>query len=175
MATSNDSDTSNAAEECSICLIPLSHPGLDIFTTACQHQFHFQCLAKNVQARNNECPLCRTRLDSLVNILNASSNPVTPVTTENVPVQQVEPVQTTPIQQVTPIQTTPIQQVTTIQTAPIQQAATIQTVPLANNTSVWDTLTNSVRNAFSWISSGSNKSAPSANNNNSESKWNVSN
>jgi hypothetical protein len=164
MATSNDSDTSNTAEECSICLIPLSQQGLDIFTTACQHQFHFQCLAKNVQARNNECPLCRSRLDSLVNILNASSNAVTPVPIDNVPVEQVAPIQTIPIQQVTPIQTTPIQQVATIQTAPVE-----------NNTGVWGTLTQSVKNAFSWINGGSNKSVPSADNGNSGSKWNVSN
>jgi hypothetical protein len=175
MATSNDSDTSNTAEECSICLIPLSQQGLDIFTTACQHQFHFQCLAKNVQARNNECPLCRTRLDSLVNILNASSNAVTPVPIDNVPVEQVAPIQTIPIQQVTPIQTTPIQQVTPIQTTTIQQAATIQTAPLENNTGVWGTLTKSVKNAFSWINGGSNKSVSSADNDNSGSKWNVSN
>jgi hypothetical protein len=80
---------SNNVDECSICLSPLKEQGLDIFTTACQHQFHFKCLAKNIQAQNNECPLCRTHLDSLVNILNVSSNTAT-----SVPIQ-VTPIQTT--------------------------------------------------------------------------------
>lgn len=81
MATPNESQVSNTAEECSICLSSLTQSGLDVFTTACQHKFHFQCLAKNIQAQNNECPLCRTRLESLVNILNSTSNtiPVVPV------------------------------------------------------------------------------------------------
>ncbi len=175
MATSTVSDTSNIADECSICLIPLSQQGLDIFTTACQHQFHFQCLAKNVQARNNECPLCRTRLDSLVNILNASSNTVTPVPIENEPVQQVTPIQTIPTQQIAPIQTAPIQQAAPIQTIPTQQIASIQTAPPENSTGVWGALTKSLRNAFGWISSGSNISIPSANPNNRASKSNVSN
>jgi hypothetical protein len=97
MATSNESKTSNTVEECSICLSPLSQQGLDIFTTACQHQFHFQCLAKNIQAQNNECPLCRIRLDSLVNILNASPNTATSVPIQNAPTQQVAPIQTAPV------------------------------------------------------------------------------
>jgi hypothetical protein len=88
--------TSNNVDECSICLSPLKEQGLDIFTTACQHQFHFKCLAKNIQAQNNECPLCRTHLDSLVNILNASSNTATSVPIQNIPIQQAAPVQTTP-------------------------------------------------------------------------------
>jgi hypothetical protein len=175
MATSNDSNTSNTTEECSICLIPLSQEGLDVFTTACHHQFHFQCLAKNVQARNNECPLCRTRLDSLVNILNASSSTVTPVPIENEPVQQVVPIQNTPTQQPVPIQNTPVQQPVPIQTIPIQQPATTQTAPPENNTGVWNTLTKSLRNAFSWINSGSNTSIPSANHNNRGSERMVSN
>ncbi|CAF3879577.1 unnamed protein product [Rotaria sp. Silwood1] len=96
MATANNSQTSNAVDECSICLSSLTQQGLDIFTTACKHQFHFQCLAKNVQAQNNECPLCRTRLDSLVNILNASST-----TNQSLPIQQVS------TQPIIPIQTSP--------------------------------------------------------------------
>jgi hypothetical protein len=110
MATANDSNTSNAADECSICLVPLSQQGLDLFTTACHHQFHFQCLAKNVQAQNNECPLCRAPLDSLVSILKATSNIITPVPIDNVPVQQVVPIEAAPIQQQLPVQTIPIQQ-----------------------------------------------------------------
>jgi hypothetical protein len=153
MATSNVSDTSNIVQECSICLNPLSEKGLDIFTTACQHQFHFQCLAKNVLARNNECPLCRTHLESLVNILNASSNIITPVPIENEPVQQPAPIQTMSIQQITPI----------------------QTAPSTNSTGAWGTLTKSLRNLFSCTSSSSNMSTSSANRNNGASKSNVSN
>ncbi|CAF4073033.1 unnamed protein product [Rotaria sordida] len=96
MATSNNSQTSNIIEECSICLSPLTQQGLDIFTTACKHQFHFQCLAKNVQAQNNECPLCRIRLDSLVNILNASSNANTSLPIQQPPAQPIIPTQTPP-------------------------------------------------------------------------------
>ncbi|CAF3331631.1 unnamed protein product [Rotaria sp. Silwood2] len=125
MAASNNSQTSNTVDECSICLLPLTQQGLDIFTTACKHQFHFQCLAKNVQAKNNECPLCRTRLDSLVDLLNTSSNVNT-----SVPIQQVL------AQPALPIQASP---------------------PQANNTGVWSTLTKSLSNAFSWITSGSNR------------------
>ena len=70
MASSNDCVTSATVDDCSICLTRLVRPDRDIFTTTCKHQFHFQCLAKNIQAKNNECPLCRTRLDSLTDILN---------------------------------------------------------------------------------------------------------
>jgi hypothetical protein len=89
MATSQDSVSSNTTEECSICLGSLSQQGKDTYTTACQHTFHFQCLAKHVQAQNSECPLCRTRLDSLVDVINTSSNnsmPSPPI--QNVPIQQ---------------------------------------------------------------------------------------
>ncbi|CAF5188862.1 unnamed protein product, partial [Rotaria sp. Silwood1] len=79
-----------------ICLSSLTQQGPDIFTTACKHQFHFQCLAKNVQAQNNECPLCRTRLDSLVNILNASSNTNQSLTIQQVSTQPIIPIQTPP-------------------------------------------------------------------------------
>jgi len=151
MATANESDNPNTGDECSICLIPLSQPGLDIYTTACHHQFHFQCLAKNVQAQNNECPLCRTPLDSLFNILNTTKTTTTPVPTENVPIQQVEP----PQPQL-------IQQIPSLETVPMQQAAPIQTAPAANPIGVWNTLTKSFRNAFGWVSSASSTSVPSA-------------
>ncbi|CAF4069220.1 unnamed protein product [Rotaria sp. Silwood2] len=94
MATSNNSQTSNTIDTCSICLSSLKQQGLDIFATACKHQFHFQCLAKNVQAQNNECPLCRTRLDSLVNIINAPSNTNTSVPMQQIPTQSVISIQT---------------------------------------------------------------------------------
>jgi hypothetical protein len=147
MATSNESQTSNTTEECSICLSPLTQQGLDIFTTSCQHKFHFQCLAKNVQAQNNECPLCRTRLDSLVNILNASSSTATLVPVQNVPIQNTL----------------------------IQQVPAIQTTPPANSTGFWGTLTRKLSNAFGWTSSSSNTSASLSNHNNRRSTWSVSN
>jgi hypothetical protein len=160
MATATDSDTSNAGDECSICLVPLSQQGLDIFTTACHHQFHFQCLAKNVQAQNSECPLCRTHLDSLVNILKATSNSIIPVPTETVPVQQVAPIQTIPTQQAAPL--------------PMQQGAPLPTASTVDDAGVWNALTKSLRNAFSWIGSGSKTASSSIDPKKQQSKWSVS-
>ena len=159
MATANEPDSQAIGDECSICLVPLSQPGLDKYTTACQHQFHFQCLAKNIQARNNECPLCRTHLDSLVNILNASANTTTPTPLENIAVQQAAP-----IQQAVPIQATQTQQVTSTETP-----------PLNTSTGVWKTLTQSFSNAFGWLSSSaSNTSQPSTTQKKKTSSWRVS-
>ena len=95
MAESNNSETSNIKEECPICLGSLAQQGLDVFTTACQHKFHFQCLVNNIQAQNNECPLCRTRLDSLVSILSSSSNSPVSMRGQQTQVQVVPPVPTT--------------------------------------------------------------------------------
>ena len=90
MATPDEAAAaSNNVVECSICLSPLSQPGMDVFTTSCQHAFHFQCLAKNVQAQNNECPLCRKHLDSLVQLINGLPAVSTTVPSQNVPVQQL--------------------------------------------------------------------------------------
>ncbi|CAF1369809.1 unnamed protein product [Rotaria magnacalcarata] len=96
MATTNAYEISNTLEECSICLSPLTQQGMDVYTTACLHKFHFQCLAKNVRARNNECPLCRAHLGSLVDILNATSTPTSPVPIQNIPTPTPEPTQTQP-------------------------------------------------------------------------------
>ncbi|CAF3369228.1 unnamed protein product [Rotaria sp. Silwood2] len=63
---------------CSICLGALVQPGMDVFKTACQHQFHFVCLAKSVEVQNHECPLCRTRLDSLCSIIQTSVQSTSP-------------------------------------------------------------------------------------------------
>jgi hypothetical protein len=72
--------SSSDGDVCSICLSALAQPGMDIFKTACQHQFHFACLVKSVAAQNHECPLCRTRLDALSNIIQAPvPNVVAPV------------------------------------------------------------------------------------------------
>ncbi|CAF3322851.1 unnamed protein product [Rotaria socialis] len=68
MAMANYSQTSNTLEECSICLSPLAQQSID-----------------NIQARNNVCPLCRTRLDSLVDILNGPVTATGSVLTQNIP------------------------------------------------------------------------------------------
>ncbi|CAM4862840.1 unnamed protein product [Rotaria socialis] len=96
MATANYSQTSNTLEECSICLSPLTQQGVDVYTTACLHKFHFQCLVKNVQARNNECPLCRAHLDSLVDILNATSTAASTQAIQNIPTPIPAPTQAQP-------------------------------------------------------------------------------
>ena len=165
MATANESDNQITGDECSICLVPLSQQGLDIYTTACHHQFHFQCLAKNVQAQNNECPLCRTRLDSLVNILNVSATTATPVPTENVPVQQATP---------TPVQVIQTQQAAPVQVMQTQQVAPTQTASSNYRTSLWDTLTSPFRNAFGWSNSASNTAGPSIIRKKKTSRWSVS-
>lgn len=173
MATANESDNAKVGDECSICLIPLSQPGLDIYTTACHHQFHFQCLAKNVQAQNNECPLCRTRLDSLFNILNPPTNTTPPVPTENVPVQQVPAVDVITQQVVAPGPEL-TQQVPPLETLQTQQAAPIETTSTVGSTGVWNTLTKSFRNAFGWARGASNTSTPSTTQKKTKSSWSVS-
>ncbi|CAF3688434.1 unnamed protein product [Rotaria sp. Silwood1] len=80
MSTTKNSSNPDT-DVCSICLGALVQPGMDLFKTACQHQFHFVCLVKSVEAQNHECPLCRTRLDSLSSIIQ------TPVQSTSAPVQ----------------------------------------------------------------------------------------
>jgi len=77
MSTTENSSNPDT-DVCSICLGALVQPGMDLFKTACQHQFHFVCLIKSVEAQNHECPLCRTRLDSLSSIIQTQvqSTPV---------------------------------------------------------------------------------------------------
>lgn len=158
MATANETTSQTTDDECSICLVPLSQPGLDKYTTACQHQFHFQCLAKNIQAQNNECPLCRTHLSSLVNILNASANTVTVIPAENVLVQQAAP-----IEQAVPVQATQTQPVTTLETA-------------SQNTSagIWNTLTHSLSSAVGWWNRTPNTSVPASAERKKTATWRVS-
>ncbi|CAF0883349.1 unnamed protein product, partial [Didymodactylos carnosus] len=38
-------------------------------TTDCGHAFHFKCLAQSVQHDNFKCPLCRSDLDSLIDVI----------------------------------------------------------------------------------------------------------
>ncbi len=60
---------SKTADDCSICLTPMSVDSA-LLNTACNHLFHFDCLTKKMQvSMNNECPLCCTPLDSLINVL----------------------------------------------------------------------------------------------------------
>ncbi|CAF1184811.1 unnamed protein product [Adineta ricciae] len=79
MSTAPNSSNSDT-DVCSICLSSLVQPGMDVFKTACQHQFHFNCLVKSVAAQNHECPLCRTRLDALSSIIHPlAANTIPPV------------------------------------------------------------------------------------------------
>ncbi len=66
---------SKVTDDCSICLSALA-PGSPLLTLSCNHKFHLQCLASNVQARNKECPLCRAVIDpSVVQLLAGHSQP----------------------------------------------------------------------------------------------------
>jgi len=68
--------SSNTVDDCSICLNALAK-GSPILTLSCNHKYHLQCLALNIQAHNNKCPLCRADIEqSLVQLLkNAASKP----------------------------------------------------------------------------------------------------
>ena len=68
---------SNATDDCSICLNNLA-PGSALLTLACNHKFHLQCLASNVQAQNKTCPLCRVAIDpSVSKLLSGTTQPST--------------------------------------------------------------------------------------------------
>ncbi|CAF1361734.1 unnamed protein product [Adineta steineri] len=160
MTTLNISQTSNIDEACSICLSPLTQRDLDVFTTTCRHKFHFQCLTKHIRAKNNQCPLCGTRLNSLVNILNCSST-ITTTTTNKTPLA--------------------------IRNVPIQEVASIQTIPSTNRKNTWTKLTKSLSNVFrlarptsrisnsSGTSNASSISRPPINSNNRSFRPNFSN
>ncbi|CAF1185361.1 unnamed protein product [Adineta ricciae] len=51
------------SDDCSICLNSLTSNSI-LLTLTCNHRFHLQCLASNIQARNNVCPLCRSAIDA---------------------------------------------------------------------------------------------------------------
>lgn len=94
MSAPSPSPPNNAADDCSICLNALT-PGVTLLTLACNHKFHLQCLASNVKAHNNECPLCRNALDtSLVQMLASAavSNPSANLQPPTVPVAVTPPV-----------------------------------------------------------------------------------
>lgn len=69
------SASSNNEDMCTICLSALA-VGTPILTLSCNHKFHLQCLAQNVQAQNKECPLCRDSLDpSIIQLLSGAHRP----------------------------------------------------------------------------------------------------
>jgi hypothetical protein len=73
LPTATNATLSNTTDDCSICLNALA-PGSPMLTLSCNHKFHLQCLASNVQAQNKECPLCRATIDaSVVQLLTGPS------------------------------------------------------------------------------------------------------
>ncbi len=74
---------SNTTDDCSICLNALAL-GSPLLTLSCNHKFHLQCLASNVQAQNKECPLCRVAIDaSVIQLLAGPTQP--PIQQQQVP------------------------------------------------------------------------------------------
>ncbi|CAF1168253.1 unnamed protein product, partial [Didymodactylos carnosus] len=57
----------SSTAQCSICL-NLMIKGSPLFTTACDHTFHFECI-NSVKANVKECPLCRNPMCPLTNIV----------------------------------------------------------------------------------------------------------
>lgn len=91
MSTPSPTPSSNATDDCSICLNALA-AGATLLTLACNHKFHLQCLASNVQAHNNQCPLCRVALDaSLIQILAGANAAVAPAAVQPVIVPVTAP------------------------------------------------------------------------------------
>jgi hypothetical protein len=75
MSSIASSSASNATnDECSICLSALT-TGSPLLTLSCGHKFHLQCLSLNIKAKNKECPLCRSPLEtSLSQLLSGVNN-----------------------------------------------------------------------------------------------------
>ena len=66
----NDEISSNHIEICNICGDDLDKKY--IYTTKCNHVFHYECLQKSLQngyKNNNTCPLCRQIID-LLSVVN---------------------------------------------------------------------------------------------------------
>ncbi|CAF1017086.1 unnamed protein product [Adineta steineri] len=101
MSSPTPSETpSQVADDCSICLSTLA-PGTVLLTLSCNHKFHLQCLASNVQAQNKQCPLCRATIDaSIVQLLAGSTAPSTPTR----PVYLPPPLAAVPIQDIPSIE-----------------------------------------------------------------------
>lgn len=82
MSASSPTPPSDTTDDCSICLNVLA-AGTTLLTLSCNHKFHLQCLASNVKAHNNQCPLCRTALDaSLIQMLASAGVANPPVNTQ---------------------------------------------------------------------------------------------
>ncbi|CAF4891547.1 unnamed protein product [Rotaria sp. Silwood1] len=78
--TPSSNNSSQATDDCTICLTSLT-PGTPLLTLSCNHKFHFQCLALNIQAKNNECPLCRATIDA--SVLQLLGNPSQQLSTQS--------------------------------------------------------------------------------------------
>jgi hypothetical protein len=50
-------------EDCPICFESLDLQGLNIHTTACNHQFHAKCLSRAILMCSPCCPCCRAVID----------------------------------------------------------------------------------------------------------------
>ena len=96
MATSPNPSAQNT-DDCTICLNSLA-PGTTVLTLSCNHKFHLQCLAANIQASNEECPLCRTKIDpSVLQLLKTKSAPTVPAIPFILPVTNVQQTPAAPI------------------------------------------------------------------------------
>lgn len=96
MATSPNPSAQNT-DDCTICLNSLA-PGTTLLTLSCNHKFHLQCLAANIQASNEECPLCRTKIDpSVLQLLKTKSAPTVPAIPFILPVTNVQQTPAAPI------------------------------------------------------------------------------
>lgn len=77
---SDERDSFRSAEDdiintCAICMDPLNHyidgnykPTQSLFTTECNHTFHFDCI-KEALSRNNRCPICRTVVNNYRSVI----------------------------------------------------------------------------------------------------------
>tara|TARA_B110000285_G_C15070484_1_gene587626 strand:- start:644 stop:1030 length:387 start_codon:yes stop_codon:yes gene_type:complete len=66
MSTGISTNIANNTEICNICGDYLNNKL--IYTTKCNHVFHYECLQKSLQNsfdKHNSCPLCRQNIDLL--------------------------------------------------------------------------------------------------------------
>ena len=88
MASSPDPSAQNV-DDCTICLNSLA-PGTALLTLSCNHKFHLECLASNIQASNQECPLCRKAIDPAV--IQLLKNKIAPPATPAAPAAAPAPI-----------------------------------------------------------------------------------
>lgn len=97
MSAPSPTPSNNSADDCSICLNALA-TGATLLTLACNHKFHLDCLASNVKASNNQCPLCRVALDaSLIQMLTGNHGTAAPATIQLPVVLAIAPPTATPV------------------------------------------------------------------------------